>query len=92
MMPSSDETGTSTARQMVGYSVAMIVCSLLPTFLGLSSWAYLIGAALLGLWFMKSVGQFWFDRSVQRARGVLKASVMYIPLLLAAIILDRLVL
>lgn len=90
MLPSSDEHGDRTARQMVGYSIAMILFSVLPVFLGLSNWAYFSGAVLLGIWFMVHVGRFWFTRSVQHARAVLKASVMYIPLLLLAIILDRL--
>ena len=89
MLPSQDENGQRTARQMIGYSLGMIGFSLAPVFLDLSSWAYLVGAVLLGLWFLKPVGRFWYTRSVQDARSVLKASVMYIPLLLAAIILDR---
>lgn len=89
MLPSQDEKGRRTARQMVGFSLGMIAFSLIPVFLDLSSWAYLLGALLLGLWFLKPVGRFWYTRSVQDARAVLKASVMYIPLLLAAIILDR---
>jgi protoheme IX farnesyltransferase len=90
MLPSADHEGTRTARQMVIYSVAMIIFSVLPVFLGLSDWAYLAGALLLGGWFLIHVGGFWYTRSVQHARKVLKASVMYIPLLLLAIILDRL--
>ena len=90
MLPSVDDGGHRTARQMVAYSILMIGFSVLPVFLGLSDWAYLAGALLLGSWFMAHVGRFWFTRSVQHARTVLKASVMYIPLLLLAIILDRL--
>ncbi|MDA0378486.1 MAG: heme o synthase [Bacteroidetes bacterium] len=90
MLPSSDEGGNRTARQMVGYTLLMIAFSITPVLLGLSSWTYLAGALLLGLWFLRPVGRFWFTRSVQDARSVLKASVLYIPLLLGAIILDRL--
>ena len=90
MLPSSDPKGDRTARQMVGYSLAMIAFSVVPVFLGLSDWAFMAGALLLGSWFMVHVGRFWFARTVQHARAVLKASVLYIPLLLLAIILDRL--
>ena len=69
---------------MIGFSVA-------PVALGLSSWVYLVGALILGSWFMIPVLRFHYSRSVLHARGVLKASVMYIPLLLLAIIVDRLV-
>lgn len=91
MLPSGDESGRKTAIQMLGFSIVMIIFSVLPTALGLSSWIYAAGAVGLGLWFLQSVGRFWFTRSVQDARKVLKASVMYIPLLLAAIIIDRFV-
>lgn len=90
MLTVSDPEGTATAQQMVFYTVGMIVCSIIPTFLGLSSWIYLIGALALGIWFMVPVLKFYFSRSVLHAREVLKASVMYIPLLLLAIIVDRL--
>lgn len=90
MLPSGDEQGTRTALQMIVFSVLMIVFSVLPVSLGLSGMAYLAGALLLGGWFMVHVGRFWLTRSVQHARAVLKGSVMYIPLLLMAIILDRL--
>ncbi len=90
MLPSTDTNGDRTARQMIGFTVTMIVCSVIPVFIGLSGWAYLAGSLILGTWFMTHVGRFWFTRSVQHARAVLKASVMYIPLLLTAIIVDRL--
>lgn len=90
MLPSSDERGDRTARQMILFSVLMIGFSVGPVLLGLSGLAYLAGALVLGSWFMVHVGRFWYSRSVQHARAVLKASVLYIPLLLTAIILDRL--
>jgi len=90
MLPSADEHGDRTARQMIVFTVLMIGFSVSPVLLGLSGIAYLVGALVLGGWFMVHVGRFWYSRSVQHARAVLKASVLYIPLLLAAIILDRL--
>lgn len=90
MLPSGDKKGDQTAFQMILFSFLMIVFSIAPVVLGLSGIAYLIGAIAFGAWFMVHVGRFWQTRSVQHARAVLKASVMYIPLLLAAIILDRL--
>jgi len=89
MLPSSDETGKVTASQTLWFSIAMIAFSVAPVFLGLSGLIYLSGAVLLGIWFMIPVGRFYMIRSAAHARSVLKASVMYIPLLLAAIIVDR---
>jgi len=89
MLPSSDESGKSTAAQTFWFSVAMIAFSVAPVLLGLSGWLYFVGALLLGMWFMIPVGRFFLTRSALHARMVLKASVMYIPLLLLAIIADR---
>lgn len=90
MLTVKDPEGTATARQMVIYTLGMIIFSVLPLFLGLSSWLYVAGALLLGGWFLLPVLRFYLSRSVLHAREVLKASVLYIPLLLLVIILDRL--
>jgi protoheme IX farnesyltransferase len=91
MLTVTDTKGQSTANQMLGFTIAMIGFSVVPVFLGLSSWVYLVGALALGIWFLLPVSRFYLTRSVLHAREVLKASVLYIPLLLAAIVVDRLV-
>lgn len=90
MLPVAEPDGRSLVRQTVAFSVGMIGFSVVPVLLGISGAAYLAAALLLGAWFMLPVMRFACTRSVQHARGVLKASVMYIPLLLAAIVIDRL--
>lgn len=91
MLTVKDPSGGATAFQMIFFSLGMIVFSIIPVVLGLSSWVYLLGSLALGFWFLVPVLKFYFSRSVLHARGILKASVLYIPLLLAAIIIDRLV-
>ncbi len=91
MLPLNDPDGIATARQTLGFSLGMIGFSVLPVVLGLSGWAYLIGALVLGAWFMIPVTRFFKTLSVVHARKVLKASVLYIPLLLTAIVVDRLI-
>lgn len=91
MITINDTDGNSTARQILWFSLGMIFFSVIPVVMGLSSWIYLTGALLLGLWFLVPVLRFYSSRSVLHARAVLKVSVLYIPLLLAAIILDRIV-
>ena len=46
--------GRSTARQIVLYGLALIPVSLVPSILGMSGRIYLIGALLLGLYFLYS--------------------------------------
>ena len=91
MLPSHDESGARTTMQTILYSIGMIAFSILPVVMGLSGWIYGSMALLLGAWFMIPVMRFRMTRSVQHARAVLKASVLYIPILLLAIVLDRVI-
>jgi protoheme IX farnesyltransferase len=50
---------------------------------------YLAGAVLLGLLFLSTGVRVMLDRSIARARGVLLASVIYLPLLFGLMLLDR---
>lgn len=90
MLTVTDPEGTNTVRQTLGFTILLLGASLLPTWLGLSSLGYAVVAGILGLWFLRSVVTFYQSRSVQDARRVLKASVLYIPALVIAITLDRL--
>ncbi len=85
-----DADGKRTVFLTVLFSIAMVLASLLPVVLSLSGLSYLIGASVLGFWFMLPVVRFARSKSVQDARSVLKASVLYIPLLLLLIVADRL--
>jgi len=91
MLTVHDPDGDRTAFQMISWTLAMIVFSVLPVTLGLVGVWYLVAALALGAWFMVPVLRFHMTRSVLHARGVLKASVLYIPALLGAIVIDLLV-
>src|ERR1044071_5198502 len=54
MLPVVEPDGRSTARQIVLYGMALIPVSLVPGMLGMSGRLYLVGALLLGLWFLYS--------------------------------------
>ena len=54
MLPVVEPDGRSTARQIVLYGLALIPVSLVPSILGMSGRIYLIGALLLGLYFLYS--------------------------------------
>jgi protoheme IX farnesyltransferase len=95
MLPVVEPDGKSTARQILLYSIGLIPISLLPTFMGMSGRLYLVGALLMGL------GLFYFGlrlaifelspstaRSKQRARHLLQATVFYLPLLFALMMLN----
>jgi protoheme IX farnesyltransferase len=89
MLPVVEPDGRSTALQIVLFGVALIPASLLPGLMGMSGRLYLAGALLLGLWFLYSGVRVALERSLLRARGVLMASVVYLPLLYGLMLLDR---
>ncbi len=91
MLPVVEPDGTSTARQTLLFTGLLLPVGALPFFVAGMGWLYLGGALLLGLWFLRPALAFYRTRSNQDARRVLKASILYIPLLLALILVERLI-
>jgi protoheme IX farnesyltransferase len=89
MLPVVEPDCRSTARQIVLFGVALIPVSLLPGILGMSGRIYVVGALLLGLWFLYSGVRVALERSLVRARAVLITSVLYLPLIYGLMLLDR---
>ena len=83
MLPVVEPDGASTARQIVLYASTLIPISILPVLL------YLVGALALGGWFLYTGIRVAFDRTNGRARSVLLASVIYLPLIYGLMVLDR---
>ena len=95
MLPVVEPDGKSTGRQILLYSVALIPISLLPTVLGMSGKLYLAGALVLGIallyfgWRLAALKVAPSTaRSKQRARQLLQATVFYLPLLFALMMLN----
>jgi len=95
MLPVVETDGKSTGRQIVFYSLALIPVSLLPTLLGMAGRLYFAGALALGVaLFYVGVRLATFKlapdtaRSKQRARQLLQATVFYLPLLFALMMLN----
>jgi protoheme IX farnesyltransferase len=89
MLPVVEPDGRSTARQIVLYGIALIPVSLVPSLLGMSGRIYLVGALVLGLWFLYSGVRVALERTLVRARAVLITSVLYLPLIYGLMLLDR---
>jgi protoheme IX farnesyltransferase len=77
-----------TSQQMIGYSMALIPASLMPVLLGQAGVGYLMGALLLGVGFLGFVITFSKNRSVEGAKKVLKASLIYLPALFALLLIN----
>jgi protoheme IX farnesyltransferase len=89
MLPVIEPDGKRTARQIVGYTAALIPVSLLPTFLQFSGRIYLAGAAVLGGWFLHAGVAAARQSTGEQARRLLKVSVIYLPLLLGLMTLNK---
>jgi protoheme IX farnesyltransferase len=89
MLPVVEPDGQSTSRQIVAYASTLIPVSLLPTLLGMTGRLYILGALILGLWFLYAGMRVAFHRSIVNARKVLLVSVIYLPLMYGLMILDH---
>ena len=88
MLPVVEPDGDSTARRIVLFSLALVPISLLPKFAAMAGNLYLFGALALGLVFLYAGVRAVSDRTIPRARQVLLASVVYLPLLYGLLVLD----
>jgi len=89
MLPVVEPDGMSTGRQIVLYASTLIPISLFPVLLGMSGKIYLVGSLLLGIWFLYTGVRVAFDRTNARARSVLLASVIYLPMIYGLMVFDR---
>ena len=89
MLPVCEPDRRSTARQIVCYGLALIPVSLVPSLLGMSGHIYLAGALVLGLWYLYFGVRVALERTMRRARSVLVASVLYLPLIYGLMLIDR---
>jgi len=89
MLPVVEADGRSTARQIILYTAALLPVSLLPTLLGLAGTLYFAGALVLGALFLHASLAAAREKSHAQARRLLKASVIYLPLLLILMVLNH---
>jgi protoheme IX farnesyltransferase len=95
MLPVVEPDGKATAREILLYSIALVGVSVTPTLLGMSGKLYFAGALLLSMALLY-VGTrltrmnlpVTSPRSKQRARQLLQATVFYLPLLFALMMLN----
>ncbi len=95
MLPVVEADGRSTVRAILLYLTALILASVAPTVLGMTGVTYLIGALLLDaafLWFGLRLARLRLSPAIpeskRAARHLLQASVFYLPLLFALMMLN----
>ncbi len=90
MLPVIDPGGLRTGRQAVVQTLGLLPVSLCPFVLKLAGPVYLAGALILGLAFLWYALQFARYLTVTRARQLFYVSIIYLPLLLGVMVLDKL--
>ncbi len=88
MLPVVSTDGKAVAREIMGYTLALLPVSLLPALLHLSGPVYLAGALLLGVYLLRASWAAARDLSRTNALRLLKASVIYLPLLWVLMVLQ----
>jgi len=88
-LPVIDPEGASTNRQIISHCAALLAVSLLPTLLGLAGAVYFTVAFVLGVGFLASGISLAMESTPSGARRLLFASLIYLPVLLLVMALDR---
>jgi protoheme IX farnesyltransferase len=86
MLAVVEPDGSSTANRILWTSILMVPTSLLPSMLAMSGKVYLATAILMGAILLYCAVKMFRERSRENARGVLLASVVYLPVLYAVLI------
>ncbi|HUZ07902.1 MAG TPA: heme o synthase [Candidatus Paceibacterota bacterium] len=89
MLPNVDADGGRTGQQTVSHTIALLIASLCPFVFKMAGTAYLGGAIILGVGFLFYAIQFSRRLTLAHARQLFLASIIYLPLLLALMVWDK---
>jgi protoheme IX farnesyltransferase len=89
MLPTLEKDGRITARQIVMFSILLVPVSLAPFFIGMSGIYYLIGASVLGIWFLWTSIQAARYKTIEKSRKLLLVSVLYLPIIFALMVFNH---
>jgi protoheme IX farnesyltransferase len=89
LLPVIQPDGRTTGYQSVLYTAALIPISLLPTFVGLASAYYLVGALTLAAVLLVLTLEFASSRSRASAKRLFFGTILYLPLLWIVLLIDH---
>jgi protoheme IX farnesyltransferase len=89
MLPVVDADLSATGRQIVLYATALVPVSLSPVYAGVAGQAYFVAAVMLGLAFLSFGVSCATTGKRDDARKLFFASILYLPVLLGVMMLDR---
>ena len=89
VLPVIDPDGRITGRQIVSNCLALLAVGLLPTLMGFAGSVYFLGALGLGIGLLGCGIALALSRSIADARRLVFASLVYLPVLLVLMALDK---
>jgi len=89
MLPVIEKDGKLTARQIVIFTIMLFPVSLAPFFIGLAGSVYLIGAIVLGIWFLWASVDAARGKTIEKSRRLLMVSVIYLPILFILMVINH---
>jgi heme o synthase len=88
MLPVTHPDGVVTARVALAAALMLLIAGVLPAAMGLAGWLYLGGMIVLGTWFTIPAFAFASEPTDMRARRLLVASIIYVPVFFGLVVLD----
>jgi protoheme IX farnesyltransferase len=88
MLPVVEPDGRRMFNQILWFSIALIPVSLIPSLTGMSGAVYFSGTLMAGVYLLRVGRNFIRSRSLGDAKKLLRATVIYLPVLLFLIVLD----
>jgi len=89
MLPLVDADGQRTGQQAVSHTLALLLVSVFPYWFHMAGPFYLTGALVLGAAYLWCAIRFARQLTMLRARQLFLASIIYLPLLLVLMVLDK---
>jgi protoheme IX farnesyltransferase len=89
MLPVVEPEGRVTSQQILVYTLMLVPASVLPVAAGLAGSVYFVGALALGASFLYFSARAAFVRTAWQARRLLLASVIYLPILFALMVVNK---
>jgi protoheme IX farnesyltransferase len=83
MLPGVDPDGAMTGRQAAWHALLLLPAGFIPAYVGLAGPWYLAGSMAIGLFYLIHAVRFWREVNDARARALLRASFLYLPVVLA---------
>jgi len=91
MSTAVDPSGKDAARQSMLHCILLLIVSIIPTFVpDMTSPFYEVMATITGVYYLVKATRFWrASNKNSPARQLFFASILYLPLILAVLVLDR---